>query len=695
MNLQTRITIFVCAAFALLAAALLIIAFNREARLQDRMANTALTGQGRVWAKVVEKVNRGMASRATGLTESPQLADLVGTRSIIALRDHAAPLVQRLRDDAVIDDIQIQNAEGRVLFSTRTEITERSIIDAGLIMRVIDQGAALDSVEPSPEGGLISVVALPLLQDKRIVGVITLARAIAPVVQEVGEALRAQMFLTDARGQLLTGSNAALWQALAVAPDALRGVITRHQDGKTYSLSVLPLTNGSGTSLGSLIAVTDITDDARQEQISRSLTIALVALVLGAMMLVLYFYLQRAFEPLNDAIGSLKALSFGDTSIEISGEGSRDEIGRIVSAIRIFRDQELTLSRQAMHQQRQALRQLRFIRQQMESLAHTLDERARAELQEDLARIESESRAQQQRSASGRTGRKGNDLGALAVAFQVMTQRVIRQHQSLDQLIAELRDALAAKTELVNLQQQMDIANKMQASMLPQAFPPRPDLELRGDLLPADEFGGEFYDFYTLPDGRIAMTAAQVGGIGLAVAFLTLTARTVAKATAQFNLSPAQCLTRVNSMLLGENRDRLHVAMLFGIFDPATGLFTYASGGFALPLLIPRLGVVEDLPGTLGPMLATHIDAAFTEQTIELPLRSTLLLYSAGVIDAAGSHGGRFGKSGLLTSLQACDDLSADGVVETTLSQVRNFTTGTHRSRDATCVALRWLGRPG
>src|SRR3546814_549467 len=186
----------------------------------------------------------------------------------------------------------------------------------------------------------------------------------------------------------------------------------------------------------------------------------------------------------------------------------------------------------------------------METLAETLDEEARQAILEDLAQIQ----AAAANSTSG-----GDDLGPIAITFERLTDRIRGQQDRLTQLIAELQEALAAKTQFIALQQELDIARNMQLTVLPHEFPDRPEIQMAARMLPAKEVGGDFYDFFWIDEHKLGIAVADVSGKGIPAAFFMLISRTLLRATCLTGAGPGECLEQVHNLLSAENEQMMFV----------------------------------------------------------------------------------------------------------------------------------------
>jgi len=195
------------------------------------------------------------------------------------------------------------------------------------------------------------------------------------------------------------------------------------------------------------------------------MTLAIVTL------LILLIYLRNLSAPLGQATHNLERLAAGDTDIahlntDLASTGETRILAGVVRRLAEKIDALETLRRS---RERQGKRQARFIRMQMMQLAGKLEEGARRGILEDLDRIEHASRptTDSNNTDDPRLERIVDEFGILALGFQNLVSRVGQQYQELDRLVAELREALRTKTQFIALQQELEIARKMQLSILP------------------------------------------------------------------------------------------------------------------------------------------------------------------------------------------------------------------------------------
>ena len=255
--------------------------------------------------------------------------------------------------------------------------------------------------------------------------------------------------------------------------------------------------------------------------------------------------------------------------------------------------------------------------------------------------------------------------------------------------IEEWRAALDSRDKLVALQNELDVASKMQQSILPTIFPRTSDYETYGTMTPALDVGGDFYDVVRLPDQHIGLAIADVSGKGVPAALFMMSSRTLLKGTAISFDNPGQVLSEVNSLLQEDDTDGMFVTMLYAVYNPVTGEFTYASGGHDAPLLVQADGTSTLLPLTGGIALGVIPDFDYKQTSHVLQPGETIVLYTDGVTEAMNAGGELFGIDGLQTYFQSSPPGDSEATGLQVMEAVSAFAGDAPQSDDITCLTLR------
>ena len=254
--------------------------------------------------------------------------------------------------------------------------------------------------------------------------------------------------------------------------------------------------------------------------------------------------------------------------------------------------------------------------------------------------------------------------------------------------LEEWRAALAARDNLVALQNELTVAHDMQQSILPTVFPSDPRYHLYATMDPARNVGGDFYDVIRLADDYVGLAIADVSDKGVPAALFMMSSRTLLKGTAIGAEDPGEVLTEVNGLLSEDNDAAMFVTLLYGAYNPADGTFTYANGGHNPPLVVRADGSVEFLPQTKGIALGVAPVFKYQSESFKINPGDTIILYTDGVSEAMNEAGEEFGTERMSAVFEGAAPLSSEDATLKLFEALRAFVGETAQSDDITCLTL-------
>lgn len=261
--------------------------------------------------------------------------------------------------------------------------------------------------------------------------------------------------------------------------------------------------------------------------------------------------------------------------------------------------------------------------------------------------------------------------------------------------IAFVKAAQEEHTQLEAIQYDLNVAREIQQSILPKHFPPFPQytqFEIYATMEAAKAVGGDFYDFFLIDDNHLGFVVADVSDKGVPAAIFMAISRTVIRATAMRQLSPAVCLRESNELLCRESVNNMFVTVFYAILSIHTGEIVYCNGGHNRPILIQQGGKVSMLPLTGGMALGVVPEAAYVEKTMKLSPGNSLFLYTDGINEAMDTGNNLYGDSRLVETCGKMNGQSPRQMVETMAASVAGFVNGAQPSDDITMLALAYIG---
>ena len=705
MLLRTRISLLVILAFAVICIGLTLASLNREDLLRVQYTGATTVDRSNLWKKINAGLLLRMEDKAWIAAEDEALRHAVYTGDQDAVQRLGTSITAQLRDQGIADRFDVLYADGTLAYSSQAAVFQSAIIATRTAQDAIVRGVRIRGLGNDQQRNVSLVLGVPLGAPEGAVGVAGMsiyATRIEEAIREMEQATQSSVVIVNRRGRLLAGSAGGLWASLGKLVDlsATDTLQTVEADERVYSAVVLPQSADLGSLVARLISIKDVTDLARRQQQISQVTFGAA---LGFLILVLVglgYYMARSFAPLTDGVGVLNALSRGDLEARIEGADEQDEVGRIAGAVNVFRANLIAFDRFRRSRERQRRRQERFIRREMTQLADTLDEEERVAVLAELDQLEHLVRdapdqeagvvsiADAADSASTDLTRESDSLAMTALAFQKMSDRVQDQNQSL-------REALAAKNAFIALQKELDIAARVQLSLLPDTLPLTERAEMTGIMRPAKEVGGDFYDYFHLDKHRIAVMVADVSGKGVPAGLFMVMTRTLMRATAvRYVDAPGRVLASVNDFLEQNNSEDLFVTLFYGVLDERTGRFVYANGGHNPPILVDGDGATP-LKTTGGVALGMFDGLDYDHAHVDMEPGARLVLFSDGVTEAFNDSDEAFGDDRLLDTTRALPlEQGPDQDVNDIVNAVDEFAGDAPQFDDITCVVLVYKGKP-
>ncbi|WP_440998497.1 PP2C family protein-serine/threonine phosphatase [Fodinibius sp. SL11] len=261
--------------------------------------------------------------------------------------------------------------------------------------------------------------------------------------------------------------------------------------------------------------------------------------------------------------------------------------------------------------------------------------------------------------------------------------------------IGYIKESQREKRLLIAVQQDLDIAARIQQKMLPQDFPPYPnrdEFSIYAEMHAAKEVGGDFYDFFFLDDTHLGFVIGDVSGKGISASIYMAVARTMLKAIASQIHDPAECLKKVNLMLIPESDFTTFVTVFYGVLDTTSGMVRYSNGGHNLPYILRQDQTLEQVENTGGLLLGKIEPVDFEAKQIQLKPSEKIILYTDGITEAMNEHEEMYEEERFEKYLTEHHDYTQDKLLRGVMADVLKFTNQAKQSDDITLLVLEYYG---
>jgi serine phosphatase RsbU (regulator of sigma subunit)/anti-sigma regulatory factor (Ser/Thr protein kinase) len=237
--------------------------------------------------------------------------------------------------------------------------------------------------------------------------------------------------------------------------------------------------------------------------------------------------------------------------------------------------------------------------------------------------------------------------------------------------------------------QELETARTIQKSFLPQIIPQPPGWDVAAFWRPMRKVAGDFYDFYDLPDGRLAVVIADVSGKGVPAALFMALCRTVLRFAMSLNFAPDELMRHANLAILSDQRSRMFATVFVGYLELIWGGMRFASAGHNPPLLYrAATGCCEYLQVS-GVAMGVFKDADYDGETVKLEAGDVLVLYTDGITEMINEDEEEFGEERLEKVVEQNATRPSQELAGLIVQAANAFATDEGASDDETLVVIK------
>ncbi len=237
------------------------------------------------------------------------------------------------------------------------------------------------------------------------------------------------------------------------------------------------------------------------------------------------------------------------------------------------------------------------------------------------------------------------------------------------------------------MEKELRLARDIQMRLVPAAPLALGRWQVEGQLIPAKQVGGDFYDYFALDDSRAVIILADVAGKGVPAALLVSTVQSAVRAFADGHVRPHALTDQVNRAVVRSAAAGKFVTVFYAELDHARGVLTYVNGGHNHPRLRRANGDIESL-GTGGLPLGLFEGMPYEQAEVSFLPGDSLLIYSDGISEAMDSFMQEYGEDRLEALWRECGAGSAVASITRIMDDVIAFRGSAAQSDDMTTVVI-------
>jgi sigma-B regulation protein RsbU (phosphoserine phosphatase) len=277
------------------------------------------------------------------------------------------------------------------------------------------------------------------------------------------------------------------------------------------------------------------------------------------------------------------------------------------------------------------------------------------------------------------------EVGQLADSLKDMIE-------DIELYITNLKKVTTEKEKMVA---ELDMAHKIQNSLIPNIFPPFPDrlndFDIYASFNPARNVGGDFYDYFLIDDDHLVIVIGDVSGKGVPAALFMMIAKSLISYLINSGLSPSEAFYQLNNQLFKNSSEGMFVTAWLGILEINSGKLTYVNAGHNLPYLFSKstnqYNVLKAEPNfVLGGM----DNIKFIQHETILTEGDRLYLYTDGITETINQNDEEFSDENLLNLLNDKSNYSIKDLILEISNEIHKFSENMKQFDDETMLLLEY-----
>ena len=248
-----------------------------------------------------------------------------------------------------------------------------------------------------------------------------------------------------------------------------------------------------------------------------------------------------------------------------------------------------------------------------------------------------------------------------------------------------------SESEKIKIERDLDLARKIQQGLLPKCIPNINGLDICGEMIPAMQVGGDYFDLIQLSDTKLFVAVGDVSGKGLSASLYMTKLQTMIQISTKMSISPKEILIEINKRLYESIERSWFITMTLALFDTETKTVKFCRAGH-MPLLTANNGIVESIK-TEGIGLGLEKGEVFdrTLQEVEIKTKSNQIFafFSDGITEAMNVNEEMFGEDKLTEILKGKSTNHSIDIMNNVWNEVKHFRGNAQPNDDMTMVIVK------
>lgn len=263
-----------------------------------------------------------------------------------------------------------------------------------------------------------------------------------------------------------------------------------------------------------------------------------------------------------------------------------------------------------------------------------------------------------------------------------------------------LKQNVNLKQQNIELQRELHISSQIQRSFIPINFNLFDEkIELYGEMIPAKEVGGDFFDLIKIDDSHLMLAVGDVSGKGIPAAIFMAVSQTLLHAVALNTPTLGECISKIDDLLSANNESMMFVTVFCALLNVDTGELQYCNAGHVPSYIMDQEGNIQQLGRYEGTAIGINTlrkpekrHSVFKVHTAQLKPQDTLILYTDGVTEAVNESLQFYSEEHFINFLKTKIHESPIELAQSIKGDLKGFVQEKAQADDITLLIARYLG---
>lgn len=248
-----------------------------------------------------------------------------------------------------------------------------------------------------------------------------------------------------------------------------------------------------------------------------------------------------------------------------------------------------------------------------------------------------------------------------------------------------------SESEKIKIERDLDLARKIQQGLLPKCIPNLTGLEICGEMIPAMQVGGDYFDLIPISDTKLFVAVGDVSGKGLSASLYMTKLQTMVQISTKISTSPKEILVEINKRLYESIERNWFITMTLALFDTETKTVKFCRAGH-MPLITTNNGTVESIKSEgigLGLEKGEVFDRTLQEVELKTFSNQMFAFFSDGITEAMNEKSEMFGEEKLIEILKGKSGNHSTDVLDIVWNEIKSFRGKAQPNDDMTMVIVK------